>query len=230
MDDLYALVEQIPPFAVALAVLVPLAIAVAWLGSRRARAGGGGLQRPRRRYGDRSLSPLDPAFQAQVRRLEERQRVTAIADAPADLVLLRGVLAGADTTLGGAPGRECVWRNRADGRRDMAVAADTVFLRDPTGQAALDGLERAQVIAPPERAGRDRAWVGLYLGDEVEVIGRFVPEPAPVGADPHARVYGTLGADAKLHLRVVRRPAPEPAAEPASPADPPAPDPHAEET
>lgn len=217
MDDLYALGSKIPPLAVVLAFLIPLAIAVYWYGNRQLR--GASKTGGRRRYGGRSTSPLDPAFQAQVRRFEERQSFAAIAEAPAGMVMIRGVLAGAEPTLGGAPGRECVWRNRADGRRDMAVASDTVFMRDASGQACLEGLEGAQVIAPREKASHDVEWVGLYLGDEVEVIGRFAPEPAPVGDDPALRVYGSLGGDAKLHVRVARRPPPVQATAEPAPAD-----------
>jgi len=212
MDGLLELSAQIPPFAVLLALLIPVAVAVAWYGNRRARHALGAPGS--RRFGGRSASPLDPAFMAAVRRFEDRGSAAEIAHAPAGLVMLRGVISGASATLGGAPGRECVWRNRADGRRDMAVGSEIVFLRDASGQASLEGLELAQVIAPREHVGPNLEWVSLYIGDQLEVVGRFDPEPAPVGDAPGAQIYGTLGADGKLHARVLRRPTPPHAAEP----------------
>jgi len=234
MDELLQLSAQIPPFAALLALLIPLAVAVAWYGSRRARFGGGAAAT--RRFGGRSASPLDPAFMAAVRRFEERGAAAEIARAPAGLVMLRGAISGAATTLGGAPGRECVWRNRADGRRDMAVASEIVFIRDASGQASLEGLEGAQVIAPREHVGPNLEWVSLYIGDEIEVIGRFDLEPAPIGDAPSAQIYGSLGLDGKLHVRVLRRPSPPEAAEPpeegprAAAAPPPNPEPNQEPT
>jgi len=224
MGELLEIGAGIPPLAVALAFMIPIAIAVYWYGNRRVNKLSGGLGRGR--WGEDD-EPLDEEFRAQVRRFQDRDNPGQIADAPAGLVMLRGVLLGADVNLGGAKGRECVWRNRADGRRGSAVSAEIVFFRDPTGQAALEGLERALVIAPPEKGGRSVEWVGLYLGDEIEVIGRFVPEPKPESlgtddapaADPSARIYGTLGQDGKLHVRLVRRPPPLPAKSPTNAPD-----------
>lgn len=228
--DLLEMSSRMPSLAIVLAFLVPLAIAVYYLGNRRyhrdlSRTLSGGS-----RWGKAVDLPVDPAFAAQVRRFDERAPAP-IAEAPEGLCKLVGTLCGADVTLGGRPGFECVWRNRADGRRDMAVAAEVVFLRDDTAQASIEGLERAQVIAPIEKGARNIEWQGLYLGDEVEVIGRLVrdpdPEAAPVGDDPKSRIVGTLGGDGKLHVRLRRRPPwPAPAAEaPAAeaPAAPPTP-------
>ena len=208
MGELFELGAGIPPLAIALAFMIPAAIAVYWYGNRRARD-----QYSGRRRGHDDDAPLDEEFRAQVRRFQDRDSAGRIADAPAGMVMLRGVVTGSDVNLGGAEGRECVWRNRADGRRGSAVGAEILFFRDPSGQAAIEGIERAQVIAPAERGGRSVEWVGLYLGDEIEVIGRFVPEPAgengeAASADPSARIYGTLGQDGKLHVRLVRRPPP----------------------
>jgi hypothetical protein len=209
MDDLLDLGAGIPPLAIVLAFMIPLAITVYWYGNRRfGQQLGGSLGRGRWGLDD---EPLDAAFREQVRRFQDRDRPGPIADAPAGMVMIRGVLSGSDLNLGGAPGRECVWRNRADGRRDMAIGADVVFIRDASGQAALEGIERAQVVAPEEtaRASRGHEWMGLYLGDEVEVIGRFTPESdVAEDGDPSAQVYGSLGQDGKLHVRLVRRPPP----------------------
>ncbi len=214
MGELFELGAGIPPLAIALAFMIPLAIAVYWYGNRQAgNQFGGGLRRGR--WGEND-EPLDEAFRAQVRRFQDRDNPGEIADAPPGMVMLRGVLTGADVNLGGAEGRECIWRNRADSPRTTAVAAEIVFFRDGSGQAAIEGLERALVIAPPEKGGRSVEWVGLYLGDTIEVIGRFEPEAQPPeegsNADPSARIYGTLGQDGKLHVRLVHRP-PRPAAD-----------------
>ncbi|MCA9634780.1 MAG: hypothetical protein KC420_01965 [Myxococcales bacterium] len=206
--DLLELGSRIPPLAIALAFMIPIAIAVYWYGNRRFGSQLGSSLHRHDRFGGGD-GPVDREFQGQVRRFQERDRPARIADAPAGMVMLRGTLCGADQTLGGAPGRECVWRNRAEGRRDMAVGAEIAFLSDGSGQAAIEGLERAQVIAPAERGGRHLEWCSLYLGDEIEVIGRFVPdEEAAEGDDPAARVYGSVGQDGKLHVRLCRRPPP----------------------
>ena len=50
-------------------------------------------------------------------------------------------------------------------------------------------------------------WISLYVGDEVEVLGRFTPERVEGDADdPREVVYGTLGADGPLEVRLVQRP------------------------
>ena len=87
----------------------------------------------------------------------------------------------------------------------------------------FEGFERAQVVAPEEKTGASRGheWIGLYLGDEVEVIGRFTPESdVAEGGDPSAQVYGSLGQDGKLHVRLVRRPPPPEPTEPTEAPEP----------
>ncbi|MEZ4452180.1 MAG: hypothetical protein R3B09_22130 [Nannocystaceae bacterium] len=205
--DLTQIGAGTPKLAIVLAFMIPIAIAVYYLGNRRYRRDLGRTLGGRTRWGKPLDVPIDPTFAAQLRRFEERP-AGRIAEAPEGLCKVAGTLCGADVTLGGRPGFECVWRNRADGRRDMAVAAETVFLGDGTAQASIEGLEHAQVIAPIETGARNIEWQGLYLGDEVEVIGRLVLDPeAPASDDPSARILGTLGGDGKLHVRLVRRPA-----------------------
>ncbi|HFE45134.1 MAG TPA: hypothetical protein ENJ18_06510 [Nannocystis exedens] len=207
MGELLELGAQIPPLAVALAFLVPLAIAVYWYGNRQV-GDPSARRRGRGRWGEND-DALDEAFRAQIRRFQDRDNPGTIALAPAGMVMLRGVLSGADQNLGGAEGRECVWRNRADAPRAAAVAAEIVFFRDASGIAVIEGLEHAQVISPSEPGARSIEWVGLYLGDEIEVIGRFEPESEPAkgeAQDPQARIYGSLGQDGKLHVRLCRRP------------------------
>ena len=43
------------------------------------------------------------------------------------------------------------------------------------------------------------------LADEVEVVARFKPERFGQDPDPTRLVYGTLGADGSLHVRVCKR-------------------------
>ena len=213
MGELLELGAQIPPLAVALAFLVPLAIAVYWYGNRQV-GDPSARRRGRGRWGEND-DALDEAFRAQVRRFQDRDKPGTIALAPTGMVMLRGVISGTDQNLGGTKGRECVWRNRADAPRVAAVAAEIVFFRDASGIAVIEGLEHAQVISPSEPGARSIEWVGLYLGDEIEVIGRFEPEPEPANEeaqDPQARIYGSLGQDGKLHVRLCRRPAPAAAA------------------
>ena len=104
-----------------------------------------------------------------------------------------------------APGRECVWRNRSDAPRDTAIAAEIVVVADATGRATLENLGLAEVVAPDEKQGT-RSSRALYLGDEVEVIGRFKPERFGQDPDPTRLIYGTMGADGHLYVRVVHRP------------------------
>ena len=53
--------------------------------------------------------------------------------------------------------------------------------------------------------GPHRASCALLLGDEVEVVGRFKHERFGQDPDPTRLVYGTLGADGSLHVRVCKR-------------------------
>lgn len=224
MGELLELGARIPPLAIALAFMVPLAIAVYWYGNRQVGDPLARRRRGRGRWGEDD-DAFDEAFRAQVRRFQDRDNPGTISQAPAGMAMLRGVLSGADQNLGGAKGRECVWRNRADARRGAAVGAEIVFFRDSSGIAVIEGLERAQVISPTEGGARSVEWVGLYLGDEIEVIGRFEPNTEPANAeanDPQAQIYGSLGQDGKLHVRLVRRPATATRA-PATKADPEAP-------
>ncbi len=210
MGELLELGARIPTLAMVLAFMVPLAIAVYWYGNRQVGDPSARRSRGRGRWGEDD-DAFDEAFRAQIRRFQDRDKPGTIAQAPAGMVMLRGVLSGADQDLGGAKGRECVWRNRADARRGAAVGSEIVFFRDSSGIAVIEGLERAQVISPTEGGARSVEWVGLYLGDEIEVVGRFEPDTEPTNAeatDPQARIYGSLGQDGKLHVRLVRRPAP----------------------
>lgn len=191
-------------------VLIPLAILVFWVGNQRLQRQYGKRNRAPRERRNASKLKEDPHFSAMVGRMVERGLVTPIAEAPAGPVLMRGVLATADVTLGGAPGRECVWQNRSDAARDAAVAAEYVSFVDKTGRAMIENLGLAEVIAPEDKIGPHRAYRALLLGDEVEVVARFSPERFGEDPDPTRLVYGTLGADGNLYVRVCKRdPVPE---------------------
>jgi hypothetical protein len=194
-----------------LALLVPVAVVVFYLGSRRlAKERGTHALRPRGRVWFEAPRKRSERWRKTVRTLEGREPSTA-ASAPSGVVRLQGVLSGASENLGGAAGRECVWRNRAGANAASAVAAETVFLQDDTGTVAIEDLEQAYIIAPSEKHTFHHENVSLYLGDRVEVYGQFTPEPAS-GDDAHPteRVYGTLAHVDGLDIRLLERPEPEP--------------------
>lgn len=188
------------------ATLIPVAILVYWLGNFR-------LQRqlsarntePRGRREPRGRKRDDPQFSAMVGRMLQRGLVSPIATAPEGPVLIRGVLAAADGSLGGAPGRECVWRNRSGAGPDTAVSVEMVTVADATGRVTLENLATANVVAPEDRLGPHRSSCVLLLGDEVEVVGRLKHERFGQDPDPTRLIYGTLGADGSLHVRVCKR-------------------------
>lgn len=213
-------------------VLIPLAILVYWYGNRRLQRQFGRNTEPRGRRSPRASTKEDPQFAAMVSRMLQRGLVNQVAQAEAGPVMMRGVLTTADATLGGAPGRECVWRNRSDAPRDAAVAAEYVILADATGRVTIENLGLAEVIAPEDKVGPHRAYRSLLLGDEVEVVARFSPERFGEDPDPTRLVYGTLGGDGNLYVRVCKRdPVPAarsdlpaaPAPAPSLPAEPPTP-------
>lgn len=205
------------------AILVPVAVLVYYLGNVRAqRAMSERATEPRGRRGPRSRKKDDPQFSAMVGRMMQRGLVTKIGEAEAGPVLVRGVLTTADTTLGGPQGRETVWQNRSDAPRDAAIAAEYVVVADATGRATIENLATADVIAPEEKLGPHRAYRALRLGDEVEVVARFKPERFGQDPDPTRLVYGTLGADGHLHVRKCQPPRPPQAAsEPAQTSEEP---------
>lgn len=189
-----------------IAVMLPLTIMVFWYGNRRVqRLLSARNTEPRGRRELSSRARQDPKFAAMVGRMMERGLATPIAEASAEPVLVRGILTTADTTLGGAPGRECVWTNRSGAGRDAAIAVDYVIVADPSGRATIENLALADVVAPEDKSGLRRASCALLLGDEVEVVARFKPERFGEDPDPSRLVYGTLGADGYLHVRVCKR-------------------------
>lgn len=187
-------------------VLIPIAVLVYWYGNVRAqRVMSERNTEPRGRRSPRGHVRDDPQFTAMVGRMMQRGLVTPIAEASAGPVLLRGVLTAADATLGGAPGRECVWQNRSDAPRDAAVCAEYVVIADTTGRATVENLALADIVAPEEKLGPHRAYCSLRLGDEIEVVGRFKPERFGEDPDPTRLIYGSVGGDGLLHVRLSRR-------------------------
>ncbi len=205
-----------------LAILIPAAVVVFFIGSRRFRSQlGGSALRPRGR--DRLLAPLgqrrrDAQWRATVDRLE-RELPVAIDRATRGPARMQVEIVGASGTLGGAPGRECVWRNRADAGPQTAVAADLIIVADKTGRCGVEDLEEARVLAPVERAGTHVESVSLYLGDRVEIMAHFEPERFGEHEDPTQLVYGTLGGRGRVEIRLVERPPHPEAATPAETDD-----------
>ena len=187
-------------------ILIIVAILVFYLGNRRVQQMLSARNtEPRGRRLPQGKVRKDPQFSAMVGRMLQRGLATPIAQASAEPVLVRGVLSSADATLGGAPGRACVWQNRSGAPRDAAIAVDYVIVADASGRATIENLALADVVAPEDKLGPHRASCSLLLGDEVEVVARFKPERFGEDPDPSRLVYGTLGADGNLHVRVCKR-------------------------
>lgn len=215
--------EDAPSFAwsyVLLAVLIPAAILVYMLGNIRTRRLGSARNlEPKGRRMPKGAFKADPQFSAFVGRALDRGVVTPIASAEAQPIMVRGVITSSDGNLGGAPGRECVWRNRSGAPRDAAVAAELVVVTDPTGLLTLEDLDHAEVVAPEEKSSARVSSCALYIGDEVEVIGRFKPERFGTDPDPTKLVYGSMGAGGNLHVRVCSRAKTPAASRPPGPAE-----------
>lgn len=214
-----------------LAVLVPVAVLVFFLGSRRQRSQlGAAAISPRGRdrfVPGRRGAARDAAWRAAVERLEQREP-TPIAQAKAGPVRIEAVITSATGNLGGPPGRECVWRNRAGAGPQTAVASELLVVADDSGRCGVEALEQARVNAPTERVGAHYESTSLYLGDRVEIIGTFEREVVGEHEDPAQLVYGTLGTDGRLEIRVLERPEPPPRDPETSPAEPAEPEPEPE--
>lgn len=191
-----------------LAFLVIGAVGVFWYGSRRlSKDRGASSLRPHGRVlGGHGPRHLGAAWRAKATRLEERPP-TQIAEASGAAIRVVGTIVRSSGSLGGPAERACVWRNRAGARPDSAVGAELIIIADDTGHCGVENLEAARVTAPAEKVGMHYEWISLYVGDEVEVLGRFTAERIEGDADdPREVVYGTLGADGPLEVRLVNRP------------------------
>ena len=211
-----------------LAGLVMLAVVVFAYGSRRAQRGRttSSLRPQGRVLADHGTRHFGAGWRAKATRLEEREP-TAVADAGATAVRLVATIVRTTGSLGGEPERACVWRNRAGARPNSAVGSELIIVADDTGRCGVENLERARVTAPVEKAGVHYEWTSLYVGDRVELLGTFAPDPTTENADD-ARdvVYGTLGEKGPLEVRLIERPpsvspqAPQADAEPDADPDP----------
>lgn len=203
-----------------LALLVPVAVLVFFVGSKRLRSQLGArsiIPQGRDRFVSGGSHRRDAAWRATAERLEQRDP-TPIARAEDGPVRVEATIVGASGNLGGAPGRECVWRNRAGAGPKTAVGADLIIVADATGRCGVEQLEGARVVAPTDKAGAHVESTSLHIGDRIEVIARFEREVVGTHEDPSQLVYGTLGADGRVDVRLVERP--EPAREaPTSPGD-----------
>lgn len=190
-----------------LAILVPIAVLVFSVASRRTRSQVGSasfLPKGRDRFVPGGYA-RDEGWRATVERLEQRVP-TAIADAQNGPVRIEGVIVRASGNLGGVPGRECVWRNRAGAGPKTAVASELLIVRDDSGRCGVEELAAARVTAPTDKVGAHYESTSLYVGDRVEVIARFEREVVGEDEDPTQLVYGTLGSDGRLDIRVLERP------------------------
>lgn len=214
-DDPFAVFAGLGPQLGMLLVLAAVAIGVVWYARRQAaRRGVGGRNRSKR------PDWADPAWRARVTALEEAE-ATPIAKAGATTMRVIATIAAAPSSISGPPERACVWLNTVGASPEHALAVELVFIADDSGRCALEGLQHARVIGPREHAARDKRNVALYVGDKIEVFGTFVPERAGEDPDPRKLVYGTLGADGLLEIRVIERPerAAESTPAPAGPDD-----------
>lgn len=185
-----------------LALLITVAIAVLTVGNLMVKRRGASVSGGRFR-GD---------FDLAVAKMESLP-VTPIADAQAGPVRLIATLSSSNGSLGGQPGRECVWRNRYGGARSTAVSAELVVAKDDTGQVAIEDLEGARVLAPKDEPAGKTEFASLLLGDEVELLGYFAPEKHGAEDDPGERIYGIMGVDSQVQVRLTNRPPAESQAE-----------------
>jgi hypothetical protein len=205
-DPFRVLADRGTEFALLLG-LTAAAVAVIWYSSRlykNAHAGNG--LGSRLRLGGRSTGNVssDARWRETVRMLQEREP-TSIADAKPGPVRIRGRIVTASGTLGGAEGRECVWRNRLGGRPEAAVCADLIVVADASGHCGIEDLASARIIARAEETTRHIESVSLCIGDELDVVGSFNREDTPNDAGPD-HVYGTINARPGLEIRRIDPP------------------------
>lgn len=194
-----------------LAVLVMIAVAVLLVGGMLSR--NASRRRARSRPG--------ASFDLDVARMDSLPVTPAreLAEGPAHVT---GVIHSSVGVLGGAPGRECVYRNRAGGDRSTAVGSELIVVADASGRVAVENLEQARVLAPKRETGAHET-ISLHVGDPVQVLGVFTPDPSDHDDDPSQRVYGSFGSAGAVQLKVLsaaRSTASPDAADPTHPTDP----------
>jgi hypothetical protein len=200
--------NRLDPTWFLVAMLIPAAIVVLWFGNRSLRHfRGPGAFEPRGRPFFEGGGKKDVEFEKLRLRLEQRA-ATPIAEAAAGTLRMEGTIIASAGTLGGTPGRECVWRNKVGGLPESAVASEAIVIADATGKAGVDNLEDARVTAPHDKHSVHHESMGLYMGDRVEVIGKFVPGLVGDDEDPTQNVFGAVGTSGPLVIRVLERPPP----------------------
>ena len=94
--------------------------------------------------------------------------------------------------------------------RRAAVAAELVLVRDESGQASIECLDLARVIAAtnPKAGGRSQAvdTVSLHIGDRVQILGYFRAEQHGDDHKAADRVFGMLGDKGHIQVRLLERP------------------------
>jgi hypothetical protein len=163
----------------------------------------------KRRTGGRSVRGAGRRdFDLQIAKLESLP-VSPIAGASTGPVHFEGVLSSANETLGGSPESGRVYHNRKGASRKAAVASELVLLRDSSGQASIECLDLARVIAAkdPKAGGRSQAadTISLHIGDRVQVLGYFRAELHGDDAQAADRVFGVMGDDGQIQVRLLER-------------------------
>lgn len=201
-------------------VLITLAVGVLMWSRRFALQRSRGAQndsaeRDLRGTGARALD-----FDLEIARLEE-QAAVPIAAAKPGLVHIRGRIASAHGSLGGPADRQRIYYNRAGAPRSAAIGVELCLVADDSGQVALEQLESARVIATPE-GNEELRYITLQVGDQVEVLGEFEAERvSKKGESAKEKIYGVIGRNRQLQLRVLQRGDASTASAPEAPADPP---------
>lgn len=191
-----------------LAVLIVLAVVVLMAGNMMTKMRGRGRARA--------------GFDLEVARMENLTPtpIAELVSGPAHAV---GVVSSTTGSLGGPPERARVYMNRAGSDRSTAVGSELIVVEDESGKVAVEDLESARVLAPREDAGPHEV-ISLYVGDRVQLLGRFKAEVHGEEESPEQRVYGMFGVDGQVQVKVLER-APKPETpEPDAPAEPPSED------
>lgn len=173
-----------------LAMLVMVAVTVLLVGGMLSRNA-----EQRRAKGRRNAD-----FDLEVAKMERLGR-TDIASLAAGPAHVEGIVHSSVGVLGGEPGHECVYRNRAGSDRSTAVGSELIVVADASGRVAVEQLEKARVLAP-RRADGPHETISLHVGDRVQVLGVFSPEVSGEG-DPSTRVYGSFGTDGAVQVKVL---------------------------
>ncbi len=147
------------------------------------------------------MAKLD--FDIEIARLESLP-VQPIGAAKTGKVHFEAIILSATGTLGSKHGKPRIWHNRAGSGRNTAVGVELAVLGDATGQVGVENLETARVIAPRDSSSPHDT-VSLYVGDRVQALGIFTADAHGDDPDPSKNIYGMIGSNSQLQLRVLRR-------------------------